>query len=343
MYDIINSERVIRKNLLQKLKTAARISKTEYFWLSDPSCNVNLAWEPDLEVKDYNHIFGSDLNHIEAIFTNKSQIKKLEKFENFIEHDIDNVNLTHERFNVDKITIDGLKDCQEKSESEWIWVVEEKYNYTEFDFNWRPDPWNEYHYYNFADKVYLIHKKADLNMPPEYDEKYIGHIFKFNFDIIKEPIFRKTLLQKIKTAARLAHTVNFWIVNGNYEPDMYWEPFYEEKEFIHIFGSDLNHIQAVFVNSESIKKLDKFENYKLHDLENIDLDNLIINSDCLITTKMIKEFQEKCEQEWFWVIDTNYDYTSFDFNWRPDPWNEFNWYNFGNKAFLVHKKALINV
>ena len=77
MYDIINSDRVIRKNLLQKLKTAARISKTEYFWLSDPSCDINLAWEPDPEVKDYNHIFGSDLNHIEAIFTNKSQIKNI--------------------------------------------------------------------------------------------------------------------------------------------------------------------------------------------------------------------------------------------------------------------------
>ena len=339
MYDIINSDRVIRKNLLQKLKTAARISKTEYFWLSDPSCDINLAWEPDPEVKDYNHIFGSDLNHIEAIFTNKSQIKKLEKFANFIEHSLDAVKLTHELFNVDSITTEILRDCQEKSELEWIWVVEGKYNYDEFDFNWRPDPWNEYHYYNFADKVYLIHKKADLNVTPEYDGKYIGHVFKFNFDIIKEPIFRKTLLQKIKTAARLAYTVNFWIVNGNYEPDMYWEPFDGEKDYFHIFGSDLNHIQAIFVNSESIKKLDKFENYILHEINSNNLHNNIVHLEKIINIEDLREQQSLMEDEWLWVVESHYDYSKFDFSWRPDPWNSYNWYNFGNKAYLLHKNA----
>lgn len=339
MFDIIKSNSIIRPNFLSKLKTAARISKTDYFWIEFDNSNIDLAWQPPKHDREYIHVFGSDLNHIQAIFANKEKLKQLEQFSDFKLHTIENCNFEQNIIEVDgPISTELLFNLQEKQDTEWFWVVNKYFDYSEIDFTWREDPWTNPKLYAYGNseqgyKAYLLHKKTDVYGETVIREHKFKHLYE-KFD--SESIIRKNLLQKLRTAARISQQDHVWISHRNHNIDPYWFPDQSEANYIHVFGSDLNHIQAIWFNKNTVKNLKKFENFKLHicDVKNY---HNVVHLAKNIEVSDLKELQTAMSDEWIWIVESHYDYSKFDFTWRPDPWNDYNWYNFNNKAYLIHQ------
>lgn len=212
-----------------------------------------------------------------------------------------------------------LEDAAAKSKTVYYWYIYGSNDYTNFDFSWRPVPWENHHIHCFGTQwqrtggAYFVNKKTLKN---------------------KEWNFRQE--QKVK---RLPNKFK-WHIPANINDDEFdysWHPDELEPDYEYHFptqwqrdGGPIYHGTAgiKYVSSQKIKANSTQIFYMdfLNDTSQEQFKQLQDQfSDIKLTRyvdnhlNIFKRIVNLATTEFVWIISSICDYCSFDFTWHPDP------------------------
>jgi hypothetical protein len=230
------------------------------------------------------------------------------------------------------------------------WQIPSDFDKDTFDFTWHPDPHSPQYIYQFG-------SIADKNDGPRYvTPDNTGDIVYLDIGIqVKKYQIETTLDNLVKQHS----TEVFWATrkNINYQDfDFTWRPELVdgswESTYVSVFGSTDSEItQTYFVNAKAYLK----GNTHLKFIETTDIDektlsNLFVKPDMFFVDRYNQEANSRFEElkelfpsiqkvryisSWvdtinrcvkksttdlFWILDSTIDYTNFDFDYYPNPW-----------------------
>jgi len=146
---------------VNSLDEAYKLSRTRYFWIVDYLCDYSewdFLWEPAPWESEYRHAFASQHQKDSGTYLvpqcgftqtkyNTTCVPRLAAGIVLITHttkscqlEVDDLILHKTRFISDYLgTLRRI--CQKIQDNEYIWVVSDLCNYTDFDFSWHPEIW----------------------------------------------------------------------------------------------------------------------------------------------------------------------------------------------------------
>ena len=293
----------------------------EWVWVIDERIdytNFDFTWLPDAWDLDKTHCFTmrgcEELSYTKLINTKyKSKINKYH-IANLVFKDP-----------IKQITIDHLTD---KDLPEWVWVIDERIDYTNFDFTWLPDAWDisKVHCFTMKDKEQLSYTKLVNTRYKAGSEKY--HIS--NLDFIS-PIAKLEWPTNISLTELPNWIANqelknewIWVCDNRIDYtnfDFSWLPDAWDYDYIHCFTMrGHEQLSYTWLANKSALANGEFKFWS-SSLEFAKPANRIhwpadINYSSL--GKWVNE--QTFENEWTWICDPRIDYTNFDFSWFPDAW-----------------------
>jgi hypothetical protein len=259
------------------------------------------------------------------------------------------------------------------------WEIPEGMNTDTFDFSWHPDPGSPPYIYQFgtlADdndgpryitpdnngeivRLLRVESRGDYHVPRYYIETTLEHLINEHKDEI------------------------FWALNKNInykDFDFSWRPNIEQARYVHVFGSPESEMtQTYFVSGRMYSQGYKDFNFVQ---ENITLDekylaSLFKPSDMFYIDRGNAESVERYEKlkeqfpnitktrylnswidtitrcvkrsttELCWILNSELDYSDFDFNYYPNPWQMNLVHVFGTQwshwgtTFMVNKETFV--
>ena len=230
------------------------------------------------------------------------------------------------------------------------WQVPIDFDKDTFDFTWHPDPHSPPYIYQFG-------SIADKNDGPRYITlNNTGDIVYLDIGIqVKKYTIETTLDALVK---QHSHEV-FWATrkNINYQEfDFTWRPELIdsswESTYVSVFGSvDSDMTQTYFVNAKAyLRGNTQFKFIETTELTEKTLSKLFIKPDMFFVDNFNQDANKRFEElktrfptiqrvrylsswvdtinrcvkksttELFWILDSNLDYTSVDFDYYPNPW-----------------------
>ena len=289
--------------------------KDEIFWALNKEMNYDdfdFSWHPDNSQRDYVHVFGNQWSkHAQTFYIDAPSISGKYRF-NFVGSQtvratssthifyVDKSNsgsaaryeilsASHENISTIRYVKDMFSTCQrasQKSKGHNFWLVSSDNDYTDFDFSWQAEPWQDYmlHIFGSAEQkwsdTYLVNKNT------------FDHHATWCKDLKDMPDLNFVEDQQVKA-------IN---VNDIYEVD---------------FGQ---HETLQTVQHETLKTTRFVDSY----------------------LAVIKRIVSQSISEYIWVVSNICDYSNFNFDWRPEPYQAKMLHVFGpgnNKfgdTFLVH-------
>lgn len=236
------------------------------------------------------------------------------------------------------------------------WQVPENVDLTDFDFSWHPDSTSPPFIYQFGTLVDDIHlEDGPKYITPDNDGQVVLiENKKLNLSEIKYPkYYIKTTLEDLveehKNEIFWALRTNIDYTNFNFN----WVPDKEKVFHINVFGStESETTQTYLVNSKMLEKGYKERYYVDQDkvLDEEYLAELFVKPDMFFIDKgnedsnyrfeqLKKQFPDiqktrylntwvdtinrcvkKSTTELCWILNSELDYTDFDFNYYPNPW-----------------------
>ena len=170
------------------------------------------------------------------------------------------------------------------TDSEWVWIVDERIDYSDFNFNWLPDAWdtNKTHAFTMRGTQQLAYTFLHNTKIPSSEIKY--HDAGLLFDTTK--------------------TNNEWV--------------WERDERIDYSNFDFNWLPDAW----DINKTHAFAMRGTEQLCYTFLRNTTVASNETKYYKTELRFKSDIENdEWIWIKDERIDYSNFDFSWLPDAWD----------------------
>ena len=290
----------------------------EWVWIIDNRIdysNFDFTWLPDAWDIDKVNCFAMD-NTEELCYTkliNTKHCKNKQKFHRT------NLNFSkpipkvteHERHLVD---------------SEWVWVIDDRIDYTNFNFNWLPDFWDKEKKHCFTMKgtkqlyyTYLYNTKQLIT-----EEKFYESNLYF-----KEPIVQVTDAESIVSI----DSEWVWVVDPRVDYkkfDFNWLPDSYDLDKTHCFvmygHEQLSYTKLVNTRYTQIENKYHLSNLKFKRLIQDKLYWPNFNNTMLSgfdwNDKLANwVIEQELEGEWVWIIDSRVDYTDFDFSWLPEQWD----------------------
>jgi hypothetical protein len=236
------------------------------------------------------------------------------------------------------------------------WEVPENVDLTDFDFSWHPDSTSPPFIYQFGTLVDDIHlEDGPRYVTPNNDGQVVQvENKKLNLSEIKYPkYYIKTTLEDLieehKNEIFWALRTNIDYANFNFD----WVPDKEKVFHINVFGStESETTQTYLINSKMIERGYKERYYVNQDkvLDEEYLAELFVKPDMFFVDrgnedsnyrfeKLKEQFPtiqktrylntwvdtinrcvKKSTTELCWVLNSELDYTDFDFNYYPNPW-----------------------
>jgi hypothetical protein len=235
--------------------------------------------------------------------------------------------------------------------SEWYWIVDNRVDYTGFDFSWLPDGWDSERIHAFCmsgaeqlSYTWLV----PGNLPAPILFKY--HTCDLHFKpgvnpVVFWPEFNNTYMpgtdwrdKQTNLARKLTYGSEWcWIIDGRIDYsnfDFSWLPDAWDTGYIHCFVMPGTEQQSYtwLVNAASFAQ---FAGYKYYSSElkfvKKHADTCVLDTGCntdmtadfrvrLITTmeEAVRNAVKKAKSEWLWIKADCCDYTGFDFSWLPD-------------------------
>ncbi len=263
------------------------------------------------------------------------------------------------------------------------WVVPVGIDVSNFDFSWHPDGTSPPMIYQFGTVLDDIHlKDGPVYNVPDNDGTVV---YLENSVANKQKISYPKYYIKTTLGALIDEHPDeiFWALreNINYDNfDFTWTPTKENVFHINVFGSaESETTQTYFVNSKMIK--DGFK--QLNFIENKTLDDEYLSTlfkpiDMFFVDRSNKESNErfaklkerfpniqktrylntwvdtinrcinKCNTELCWILNSELDYTDFNFEYYPNPWQMKMVHVFGTQwshwgtTFIVNKESFPN-
>jgi hypothetical protein len=255
------------------------------------------------------------------------------------------------------------------------WQIPSDFDKDTFDFTWHPDPHSPPYIYQFG-------TIADKNDGPRYvTPDNTGDIVYLEIGIqVKKYQIETTLDNLVKQHS----TEVFWATrkNINYQDfDFTWRPDLVdgswESTYVSVFGSvDSELTHTYFVNAKSyIRGNTQLKFIETTGIDEKALSNLFVKPDMFFVDRYNQNATSKYEQlkerfptiqkvryisswvdtinrcankattELFWILDSELDYSEFDFNYYPNPWQMkmltvfgTQWSRWGT-TFLVNKET----
>lgn len=224
----------------------------------------------------------------------------------------------------------------------WVWLCDNRVDYTGFDFTWLPDAWdkNKTHAFCMRGSQQLSY----TFLTPVNSEGIVYHTCDLMFKPGITPIMRwqdhPNSTPRLETAKELAIGNEWtWITDSRVDYsswDFNWLPDAWDTRYIHCFEQrGTNKLSYTWLVHRDA--LDKMKDYKYHP------SNLLLHDHYdMIELKMydkrltregarsqrymgdmetaLRSAIKKSKREWLWVISDciDYDFQGFDFSWLPD-------------------------
>lgn len=284
-------------------------------------------------------------------------------------------------------TVPGAKDVKfvgnivaRRLEDKTNWIIPEGIDTNNFDFSWHPDDMSPPYTYQFGTLVDDIH----LEDGPKYvTPGSTGHVvyLETRYQIKYPKYYIKTTLDDL---IKDHPNEIFWALRHNIDYSSFnfdWVPEKENVFHINVFGStESETTQTYLVNGKMIERGFSQRNYveEGKTLNEEYLSSLFMKPDIFFIDKGNTEANNRFEQlklahpkiqktrylnswvdtinrccakstaELFWVLNSELDYTNFNFDYYPNPWQMkmvhvfgTQWSHWGN-TFLVNKESFPN-
>jgi hypothetical protein len=255
------------------------------------------------------------------------------------------------------------------------WIIPDGVDVSTFDFSWHPDDTAPNYIYQFGTLLdrddgprYVVYDDIDsaivyLERIEKRSDNYVAAVFpKYYVETTLEELIKRHPNEL------------FWALNPDLdysEFDFDWRPDIEQSQYLHAFGSQDNiNTQTYFVNAVTWLKGFKDINY----VENKTID-IKINIDMFFVDRSNSESQyrfEKLKQQfpniqktrylnsWVdtinrcvnrassnlcWILNSELDYSDFNFNYYPNPWQMKMVHVFGTQwshwgtTFMVNRET----
>jgi hypothetical protein len=293
--------------------------------------NFDYSWRPDPTSPPYIYVFGNQWNDAEV--------------EPTLEYIVPGAT---DRKYVHDIIAEVASDMTH-------WVIPENVNVDQFDFSWRPNPGSPPYIYQFG--TLLDDEDGPKYVPVKNNGEIIKlqRIVKQYADELTEipKYYIKTSLEDLIEE----HPDElFWALNKNINYSKFnfsWRPNIEQARFVHVFGSpDANETHTYFVSSKLYKQGFTSFNFVTEDIkaESEYLADLFIQPNIFMIDRGNPEARERfeklkerfpniqktrylnswvdtiyrclnrCETQLAWILNSELDYTNFDFKYYPNPW-----------------------
>jgi hypothetical protein len=216
----------------------------------------------------------------------------------------------------------SLEQAAEQSRTAFFWFIHGANDYTNFDFNWMPPPWEYQYTHTFPSQwhanggVYFASKThADKN---------------------------KLKFQHCQSVNRRVDMTN-WTVPDNLDVsnfDFSWHPNPLEAEYEYHFATQwqkdggpvyrgtagIKYVatQKAYTNATQIFYMDFMNPESADQLANLRKRYPEIKSTRYVSDHLnvLKRIMNLAESEFVWVISSVCDYNDFDFTWHPEHWQE---------------------
>jgi len=255
------------------------------------------------------------------------------------------------------------------------WIIPAGFDEILFDFSWHPDATSPPYIYQFG-------TIADPNNGPRYIVEGATEIV--NLEQVKKDIFVDYPKYYIETTLELLVNQHkdeiFWALNSKIDYsnfDFNWRPDIQQAQYIHAFGSSESETtQTYFVNANmwangyreinwvKDEKLDAYTLANLFKKPNVffvdkgnkesatRFEHLKIQFPDISKTRYLNSWVDtinrcinKSTTELCWILNSELDYTNFDFNYYPNPWQMTMVHVFGTQwshwgsTFMVNKET----
>lgn len=283
---------------------------------------------------------------------------------------------------------ESLDDARDKSTTEHFWIINEFCDYRNFDWDFdfydlsSEDIWAEHHN-NVWPSTY--HKDSGTWLCPKAFSELIIHradvtpLVRKKFDIPR--YFIETTLENLVNEH--PHEI-FWALNKDIDYTNFnfnWEPHHSQIRYVQVFGSaESLATQTYYINSTLWMQGYQAMHYVTQDsLDSKSLYNLFSKPNIFFidkgnpqSTDRFNKLQEKFGDRiqktrylnsWIdtiarcvnksstkmcWILDSDLDYSNFDFEYYPNPWQTEMIHVFGTQwnhwgtTFMVNRDTFIN-
>lgn len=243
-----------------------------------------------------------------------------------------------------------------------LWTVNNKEDIDTFDFSWRPNPHSPPQIYQWVDNG------------PRYTQVDSTQVVLMDY----ENNNRKGLVNRYVVSTTLEELINehidevFWALNPDLTYDKFdfnWRPNNENFRHINIFGNEFSkNTQTYYINGPMYKLGHRELNYVTDQSVAIETnltmfyidrglgrdryDTLRLRYPQLQRTRYLNSWVEtiqrccnKSDTKLFWVLNSELDYSEFNFDFYPSPWQMTmvhvfgtQWSHWGN-TYLVNKET----
>ena len=254
------------------------------------------------------------------------------------------------------------------------WEIPNDIDIDDFDFSW--------HHNELAPKyIYQFGTLADKNDGPKYVlPDNTGEIVYLDRAELKEEVqnFNRYVIETTLDNLVTKHpTEIFWALNPDLDYsafDFNWRPNIEQAQYIHAFGSkESMNTQTYFVNGhtymQGFKEINYVQEKTIEVKTNIDMffvdrgnpesqdrfDKLKSIFNNIHKTRYLNSWVDtinrcinKSTSNLCWILNSELDYTDFDFNYYPNPWQIKMTHVFGTQwshwgtTFMVNRETFAN-
>jgi hypothetical protein len=315
--------------------------------------NFDFSWRPNPKDPAYIYVFGNQWNTAEKEPTIKYKVK-----------DATDLKYVHD------LTAEIRPNMN-------LWEIPEGFDVDNFDFSWHPDPYDPAYIYEFATEYadrggprYVVKGATDI--------KYMSHIkAKLRAKTVPKYYIETTLQDLVNQHPDEV----FWAQQKsiNYDNfDFNWRPTKDQEQYVHVFGSpEAEKTQTYFVNATMYMQGYTDKNFVEQDKKVSEeyLAELFVQPDIFLVDRGNPETQERFEQlkarftnvsktrflnswvdtinrcinrsntELCWILNSELDYSNFDFKYYPNPWQMKMVHVFGTQwshwgtTFMVNRET----
>jgi len=329
------------KKYITDVVALAKSTATDNHWKRlIPIESFDYSWRPDPNSPPYIYVFGNKWNDAAT--------------EPSVEYYVDGA--TEHKYVFDPVAIP-------KAEIQY-WAINNNDDLETFDFTWRPNPHSPSQIYQWQDNG------PRYTVPGATDVVLMEHTGKT----------KKAIVNRYKIKTTLEELINehpeevFWAINPDLKYDKFdfgWRPNEENFRHINVFGNEHSKdTQTYYINGPLYILGNKEYNYVEDQSVQVDsnLSMFFIDKSNKESTSRFNELKlrypqlqktrylnswvdtinrciTKAETKLFWVLNSELDYSEFDFDFYPSPWQMkmihvfgTQWSHWGN-TYMINKET----
>jgi len=210
---------------------------------------------------------------------------------------------------------DTIDHARELSRTRYFWWINYLTDYTGFDFLYEPVPWESNQRHAWPSQW---QKDAETYLVPKSG-------------------YAETNYRKAPVLTRLPSQDN-WIVPQTFDPDTFdfsWHPDATEPDYIYQFGTQHQRTggpQYKVADAKDLKFCDQVRgSVKSGSTPIVEINHMDGNAGqvagVVATVRYFDNYKDiltrianTCEHEYIWIVSSICDYTTFDFSWHPELW-----------------------